>query len=206
MRKQSDADEPAAVGREQPDGRPSDVLILSADAGFGHKAAANAIAAALPPSATATAAGSTIVNPLDHTERPGPARQRAGRLRPDDPAVARPVPGGLRGVGRRDPGRHRRAGADAHALHACCATSWARTSRTSSSRPTRCTRRRWPRSSRCRAASTPFLTVVTDLATVHRLWFNESAEMCLVPTPAVAREGPGERPAAPNGSRSRGCR
>jgi UDP-N-acetylglucosamine:LPS N-acetylglucosamine transferase len=34
----------------------------------------------------------------------------------------------------------------------------------------------------------PFLTVVTDLATVHRLWFNESAEYCLVPTPVVAEK------------------
>ena len=32
----------------------------------------------------------------------------------------------------------------------------------------------------------PFLTVVTDLVTVHRLWFHESAEVCLVPTQAVA--------------------
>jgi 1,2-diacylglycerol 3-beta-galactosyltransferase len=34
----------------------------------------------------------------------------------------------------------------------------------------------------------PFLTVVTDLASVHRLWFHESAELCLVPTEVVARK------------------
>ena len=31
----------------------------------------------------------------------------------------------------------------------------------------------------------PLLTVVTDLATVHRLWFHEIADLCLVPTPKV---------------------
>ncbi len=31
----------------------------------------------------------------------------------------------------------------------------------------------------------PLLTVVTDLAPVHRLWFHEAADLCLVPMPAV---------------------
>ncbi len=31
----------------------------------------------------------------------------------------------------------------------------------------------------------PLVTVITDLATVHRLWFNENADACLVPTPVV---------------------
>ena len=31
----------------------------------------------------------------------------------------------------------------------------------------------------------PLLTVVTDLATVHRLWFHETADLCLVPTQKV---------------------
>ena len=31
----------------------------------------------------------------------------------------------------------------------------------------------------------PLLTVVTDLATVHRLWFHKAADLCLVPTPIV---------------------
>lgn len=31
----------------------------------------------------------------------------------------------------------------------------------------------------------PLLTVVTDLATVHRLWFHDAADLCLVPTPLV---------------------
>jgi 1,2-diacylglycerol 3-beta-galactosyltransferase len=34
----------------------------------------------------------------------------------------------------------------------------------------------------------PFLTVVTDLVSVHRLWFNDSAEYCLAPTQAVAEK------------------
>jgi len=31
----------------------------------------------------------------------------------------------------------------------------------------------------------PLLTVVTDLATVHRVWFNEVTDLCVVPTEAV---------------------
>ncbi len=31
----------------------------------------------------------------------------------------------------------------------------------------------------------PILTVITDLATVHRLWFNEAVDACLVPTETV---------------------
>ncbi len=31
----------------------------------------------------------------------------------------------------------------------------------------------------------PLLTVITDLVTVHRLWFHERVDYCLVPTPAV---------------------
>ena len=45
------------------------VLILSADAGFGHKAAANAIAAAFSADFE-DQAEVTIVNPLDHTNAP----------------------------------------------------------------------------------------------------------------------------------------
>ena len=32
---------------------------------------------------------------------------------------------------------------------------------------------------------TPVLTVVTDLVTVHALWFNDDVECCLVPTSDV---------------------
>jgi 1,2-diacylglycerol 3-beta-galactosyltransferase len=31
----------------------------------------------------------------------------------------------------------------------------------------------------------PLLTVVTDLVTVHRIWFHDAADLCLVPTPQV---------------------
>ena len=34
----------------------------------------------------------------------------------------------------------------------------------------------------------PLLTVVTDLAAVHRLWFHDAADLCLVPTEAVRDE------------------
>ena len=31
----------------------------------------------------------------------------------------------------------------------------------------------------------PFLTAVTDLVSVHRIWFNKNVDACLVPTPFV---------------------
>ena len=34
-------------------------------------------------------------------------------------------------------------------------------------------------------ASIPIIEVVTDLVSVHRLWFNRGVDLCLVPTPAV---------------------
>ncbi len=34
-------------------------------------------------------------------------------------------------------------------------------------------------------ANIPLLTIITDLATVHRLWFNSSVDTCLVPTSIV---------------------
>jgi 1,2-diacylglycerol 3-beta-galactosyltransferase len=34
--------------------------------------------------------------------------------------------------------------------------------------------------------SIPLITVVTDMATVHRLWFHDAADRCLVSTPAVS--------------------
>ena len=34
----------------------------------------------------------------------------------------------------------------------------------------------------------PLLTVVTDLAAVHRLWFHDAADLCMVPTEAVRDE------------------
>jgi 1,2-diacylglycerol 3-beta-galactosyltransferase len=36
-----------------------------------------------------------------------------------------------------------------------------------------------------RRFSVPLISVVTDLATVHRLWFNNMVDLCLVPTPQV---------------------
>ncbi|MBK9613493.1 hypothetical protein [Candidatus Amarobacter glycogenicus] len=32
----------------------------------------------------------------------------------------------------------------------------------------------------------PLITVVTDLVTVHRMWFNDSSELCLVATQDAA--------------------
>ncbi len=49
---------------------PKKILILTADAGFGHRSAANAIAGGRSTSATATRASVDIVNPLARSDAP----------------------------------------------------------------------------------------------------------------------------------------
>jgi 1,2-diacylglycerol 3-beta-galactosyltransferase len=163
---------------------PHRVLILSADAGFGHKAAANAIAAAFDEK-YADRTSVRIVNPLDHTNAPGllvTAQDDYDRMIQQSPDLYRvgyqasdgAIPAGLAEqaltlmlftVLRDILGTHRPdVVITTYPLYQAPLATLNAVSR--------------------RVA--PFLTVVTDLASVHRLWFNESAEMCLVPTEAVA--------------------
>ncbi len=165
---------------------PKRVLILSADAGFGHKAAANAIAAAFA-SGFPGRAEATIVNPLDHDNAPGllvSAQDDYDRMIQQAPEVYRvgyqasdgAIPAGIAeqalalmmfSVLRDILSTHRPdVVITTYPLYQAALATLAAVSR----------------------KSAPFLTVVTDLATVHRLWFNESAQMCLVPTEAVARK------------------
>ena len=162
------------------------VLILSADAGFGHKAAANAIAAAFNEN-HAGQASVQIVNPLDHTNAPGllvTAQDDYDRMIQQAPDLYRvgyqasdgAIPAGLAeqaltlmlfNVLRDIIGTHQPdVVITTYPLYQAPLATLNALSR----------------------RGTPFMTVVTDLASVHRLWFNESAELCLVPTPEVAQK------------------
>ena len=165
---------------------PKRVLILSADAGFGHKAAANAVAAAFAERGPGDAEV-ILVNPLDHTNAPAllvNAQDDYDRIIQQSPYLYRvgyeasdgAIPAGIAeqaltlmlfSVLRDILGTHQPdVVITTYPLYQAALASLMALSR----------------------SGTPFLTVVTDLATVHRLWFNESAEMCLVPTEAVAQK------------------
>jgi 1,2-diacylglycerol 3-beta-galactosyltransferase len=162
------------------------ILILSADAGFGHKAAANAIAEAFKLK-YGDRCEATIVNPLDHPRAPAllvNAQDDYDRMIQQSPDLYRAgyeasdgaVPAGiaeqaltlmLYTVLRDILGQHEPdAVITTYPLYQAPLAALRGLSR----------------------RGTPFLTVVTDLATVHRLWFHENAEYCLVPTQAVAEK------------------
>jgi 1,2-diacylglycerol 3-beta-galactosyltransferase len=178
MRNPSDPNPPAS------DDRQKKILILSADAGFGHKAAANAIAEGFRVRFGDRCAV-TIVNPLDHPKAPAllvSAQDDYDRMIQQSPDLYRAgyeasdgaVPAGiaeqaltlmlytiLRDIlGQHEPD----AVITTYPLYQAPLAALRGLSR----------------------RGVPFLTVVTDLATVHRLWFHENAEYCLAPTQAVA--------------------
>lgn len=181
MRKKSEPPSRHAAAND-----PKRVLILSADAGFGHKAAANAIAAAFRED-FASQAEVTIVNPLDHNDAPRLLVSAQGdydRMIQQSPDLYRvgyeasdgAIPAGiaeqaltlmLYGVLRDILATHRPdVIITTYPLYQAPLATLQVLSR----------------------HGVPFLTVVTDLATVHRLWFHENAELCLVPTPEVAQK------------------
>jgi len=167
------------------------ILILTADAGFGHRSAANAIATALRETHGDTCAVE-IVNPLgdkhvpallrdsqtdyDRFVRSMPNLYRFGYQASDATVPSAVVDGALIVMlfeVMHDLVRHHQPDAIVTTyplyqapLGAVCAIT-----------------RHYP----------PLLTVVTDLVTVHRLWFHEAADLCLVPTQAArdlaVREG-----------------
>jgi 1,2-diacylglycerol 3-beta-galactosyltransferase len=159
------------------------ILVLTADAGFGHRSAADAVAAALRETYR-DAVSVSIVNPLDSKHVPSFLREsqadydRIVREMPDlyrfgyrasDATVPSTVVESALTVMLFEPihGIVRRHQPDAIVttyplyqapLGAVYAIS-----------------RRY----------VPLLTVVTDLATVHRIWFHDAADLCLVPTSYV---------------------
>ena len=159
------------------------ILILTADAGFGHRSAANAIADALRETRGDQCAVE-VVNPLEDRLAPSFLRRsqtdydRLVRQLPDlykfgyqasDSTVPSAIAEGAltvvlfevmrRVVQRQQPD----AIVTTYPLYQAPLGAVYTISR----------------------RSVPLLTVVTDLATAHRLWFQETADLCLVPTPQV---------------------
>lgn len=159
------------------------ILILTADAGFGHRAAANAVAAALQ-ERYGDECKIAIVNPLaarstprvlrraqedyDRMVKESPDLYRLGFEASDGPLPVTIVEQALIAMlylSMRDV-------VEAHTPDAIVTT--------------------YPLYQAPLTAlftlsgrNIPVLTVVTDLVTVHSLWFNDDVDLCLVPTQAV---------------------
>ena len=159
------------------------ILILTADAGFGHRSAADAVATALQDS-YGDAVSVEVVNPLEGKRVPAILRDSQA----DYDKFVREAPGlyklGYRASDASVPTTVVESGLTVmlfEAMHdlvrryqpdaivttyplyqAPLGAVYAITRR-----------------------YVPLLTVITDLATVHRLWFHEAADLCLVPTRKV---------------------
>jgi 1,2-diacylglycerol 3-beta-galactosyltransferase len=159
------------------------ILILTADAGFGHRSAADAVAAALQDT-YGNAVSVEIVNPLEGKRVPAILRDSQA----DYDKFVREAPG-LYELGYR-------------ASDASVPTTVVESALTVVLFEAMhdLVRRYQPDAivttyplyqaplSAVYAISrryVPLLTVITDLATVHRLWFHEAADLCLVPTHKV---------------------
>jgi len=159
------------------------ILVLTADAGFGHRSAADAVVAALRETYGDTVSVS-IVNPLDSKHVPSFLRESQA----DYDRIVREMPDlyrfGYRASDATVPStvvesaltvmlfeamheviRHHRPDAIVTTYPLYQAPLGA----------VYAINRRY----------VPLLTVVTDLATVHRIWFHDAADLCLVPTPHV---------------------
>jgi len=159
------------------------ILILTADAGFGHRAAANAIAAALR-ARYGERCQATIVNPLE--DRSAPAILR--RAQSDYDRLIREMPELYR-FGYRASDGTLPVGIVEQALIAMLHNTLRDTLRTHQPDAIVTT---YPLYQAPLAALfalnrryVPLLTVVTDLASVHSLWFNDEVDFCLVPTETV---------------------
>ena len=159
------------------------IVILTADAGFGHRSAANAVASALQ-ERYGDSCAAEIVNPLDDERVPAWLRHsqsdydRIVRETPDlyrfgYEATDAAVPGFVMESAltvmlfevMRDVVRAHRPDAivTTYPLYQAPLQAVYALGR----------------------RHVPTLTVVTDLVTVHRLWFHEVVDLCLVPTEAV---------------------
>lgn len=167
--------------------RPKRILILTADAGFGHRSAANAISAALQ-EVFADACTVEIVNPLDDKRVPILLRES----QTDYDKLVRTMPGFYK--------------------------FWYETSDTAAistivdmallpmlydvlsdlvrkHRPdvivTTYPLYQFPLNTvnNLRRRRVPLVTVITDLVSVHRVWFHRTTDLCIVPTEAVHQLG-----------------
>lgn len=159
------------------------ILILTADAGFGHRAAANAVAAALR-ERHAAACDVAVVNALE--DRRAPALLR--RAQDDYDRMVREVPDLYR-IGYEASDGTLPVSIVEQALIAMLYAALRDVLQQEQPHAIVTT---YPLYQAPLAAIfalsreyIPVLTVVTDLATVHGLWFNDDVEKCLVPTAAV---------------------
>lgn len=159
------------------------VLILTADAGFGHRAAANAIAAALAERHGADCTA-TIVNPLDDRHAPRLLR----RAQEDYDRMVRQSPELYR-LGYEASDNVFPVSLAEQALIAMLYATMRDV--VEAHRPDAIVTTYPLYQSPLVALFTlsqhriPLLTVITDLVTVHGLWFNDAVDRCLAPTPAV---------------------
>ena len=162
---------------------PKRILILTADAGFGHRSAANAIAAALS-EREGEACRVAIVNPLEDPRAPKVLRF----AQHDHDRMVRESPQ-LYNFGYRASDGSFPVGVVEQAL---IAMLYATMRDILAAEQPDAIVSTYPLYQAPLAAIfalrrryLPVLTVVTDLATVHTLWFNDEVEMCLVPTDIV---------------------
>lgn len=165
---------------------PTKILILTADAGFGHRAAANAIAQALADRYGAAYA-STILNPLE--DRRAPALLR--RAQDDYDKMIKEAPE-LYKFGYEASDGSIPVSIAEQALIAMLYLTMRDVLQKQQPDVIVTT---YPLYQAPLAANfalsdkyIPMLTVVTDLVSVHGLWFNNDVDKCLVPTTAVLKK------------------
>jgi 1,2-diacylglycerol 3-beta-galactosyltransferase len=159
------------------------ILILSADAGFGHRSAANAIAEALQETHGRECA-IDVVNPLEDVGAPMLLRESQSdydklateapkvyrfSYEASDSAVPTAIVEGALTVMLFQTMRNLVRRIQPHAIVTTYPLYQAPLGAVSA----------------LGQRDIPLLTVVTDLATVHRLWFHDAADLCLVPTQTV---------------------
>ncbi|MBL8058786.1 MAG: hypothetical protein JNK29_18925 [Anaerolineales bacterium] len=162
---------------------PKRILILSADAGFGHRSAALAIAAALEETRGA-AAVVEVVNPLDDPR--APAVLRSGQATYDE--IVRELPE-LQRIGYDAVGRLSALGALEQAatvlLFRVVADLLKRHQPDVVVNTYPIYQAPLEAAFTIRRHECPVVTVITDLGTVTRAWFHEVADLCVVPNERV---------------------
>ncbi len=159
------------------------VLVLTADAGFGHRAAANAVAAALA-ERYGDLCRVAIVNPMEDRRTPAMLR----RAETDYDRLIKETPD-LYHLGYRASDRAFPVSVVEQALIAMLGQTLRKTIAVHQPDVIVSTYPLYQAPVAAVFAITkayvPLLTVVTDLATVHALWFNDEVDYCLVPTKLV---------------------
>ncbi|PKO22904.1 MAG: hypothetical protein CVU38_06995 [Chloroflexi bacterium HGW-Chloroflexi-1] len=159
------------------------ILILTADAGFGHRAAANAIAAALE-ERYGERCQAIIVNPLEDRRAPAVLR----RAQSDYDRLIQEMPDLYR-FGYRASNGMLPVGIVEQALIVMLHNTLRDTLRTHQPDAIVTTYPLYQAPLTALFALNrryvPLLTVVTDLVSVHALWFNDEVDLCLVPTETV---------------------